>query len=43
MPGRDYNAAIDTAGVWLIILSLLGVAAHSAIRIFSWKNRKIKA
>ncbi|MDZ7775891.1 MAG: hypothetical protein U5L09_10020 [Bacteroidales bacterium] len=40
MPGRDYNAAIDTAGVWLIILSILGVAAHSAIRIVSWKKRK---
>ncbi len=40
MPGRDYNAAIDTAGIWLIILSILGVGAHSAIRIVSWKKRK---
>ena len=40
MPGRDYNAAIDNGGVLLIILSLLGVAAHSTIRIVSWRKRK---
>lgn len=40
MPGRDYNAAIDNGGVLLIILSLLGVVAHSIIRIVSWKKRK---
>jgi octaheme c-type cytochrome (tetrathionate reductase family) len=33
MPGRDYNASVETLGVLLIILSILGVVVHAAIRI----------
>lgn len=33
MPGRDRNAIIDTLGLILIILSLIGVSVHGAIRL----------
>ena len=42
MPGRDYNGFIQTAGIWVIVLSVLGVFSHAAGRIFMSyrKNRK---
>ena len=41
MPARDYSAVIETAGGWLIILSLLGVFAHGTMRIVSsYKMKK---
>jgi len=40
MPGRDYSAAVEFAGKWLLLLSLCGVLAHGAGRLLSaWKNR----
>lgn len=39
MPGRNYEAAVETGGMILIILSLLGVMVHGGLRIyFSRKN-----
>jgi len=35
MPGRDYNATLDTFGKYLIILSILGVLAHGTIRFMA--------
>ncbi len=32
MPGRDYNATLDTLGKYLIILSIIGVLVHGAVR-----------
>ena len=33
MPGRDYSKIVEVAGVWMLILTLLGVLAHGAVRI----------
>jgi len=33
MPGRDYSKIVEVGGVWMLILTLLGVLAHGAIRI----------
>jgi octaheme c-type cytochrome (tetrathionate reductase family) len=38
MPGRDRNATLDGIGRWLIILSILGVAAHGAARFYFAKQ-----
>jgi octaheme c-type cytochrome (tetrathionate reductase family) len=35
MPGRDYSKPIEAAGVWLIVLSFLGVFTHGAFRILN--------
>jgi octaheme c-type cytochrome (tetrathionate reductase family) len=40
MPGRDYNATIDTFGKLLILLSFLGVIAHGSIRIINHRKTK---
>lgn len=34
MPGRDYSKIIEVGGVWMLILTLLGVLSHGAVRIF---------
>ena len=33
MPGRDYSKIVEVTGVWMLILTLLGVLAHGAVRI----------
>lgn len=33
MPGRDYSKIVEVGGVWMLILTLLGVLAHGTIRI----------
>lgn len=40
MPGRDYNKFIDTTGVSILILSLVGIVLHGSFRIFSSKKNK---
>ncbi len=35
IPGRDYNPILDKFGVWMILLTLLAVFGHAAIRIGS--------
>jgi octaheme c-type cytochrome (tetrathionate reductase family) len=40
LPGRDYSSLVDSAGKWLIILSLIGIAIHATIRMFSAKKLK---
>lgn len=40
LPGRDYNAAVDTLGWLLIFLSLGGISLHAALRIMASKKRK---
>ena len=34
MPGRDYSKLVEVGGVWMLILTLLGVITHGVIRIF---------
>ncbi|HOJ08319.1 MAG: tetrathionate reductase family octaheme c-type cytochrome [Ignavibacteriota bacterium] len=34
MPGRDYSNIVEVGGVWMLILTLLGVLAHASVRIF---------
>lgn len=36
LPGRDYSKSADMLGIGFILLSLLGVTIHGAIRIFMW-------
>ncbi len=38
MPGRDYNATVETFGIGAIIASLLGVGIHATVRIVSRKK-----
>jgi hypothetical protein len=33
MPGRDYSKIVEVGGVWMLILTLLGVLTHGVIRI----------
>lgn len=40
LPGRDSSALVDTAGVILIILTLLGISVHAGIRIFVYRKSK---
>lgn len=40
MPGRDYNPTVQAVGYGIVILSLLGVIAHAAIRILLYFRRK---
>lgn len=35
MPGRNYNASVDTGGVILILLSLAGVLVHLLLRLIT--------
>jgi octaheme c-type cytochrome (tetrathionate reductase family) len=41
MPGRDYNAGIDTFGQLLIILSLLGVIMHGSVRFIIHRKSQV--
>lgn len=34
MPGRDYSQIVEVGGAWMLIITLLGVIVHGAIRIF---------
>ncbi len=34
MPGRDYSKIVEVGGVWMLILTLLGVIAHTSVRIY---------
>jgi len=40
IPANSYNSVIDTAGVGMLIITLIGVFAHALIRFFSWKKRQ---
>lgn len=40
LPGRDRNKLVDMGGTALIIMTLLGVFAHGAIRIFNSRKQK---
>ncbi len=40
LPGRDRMLSLDRIGLWLIILSIVGVFVHALIRVFSRKHRK---
>jgi len=41
LPGRDRNDWLDLVGLFMIIGSVLGVVAHSGLRIFTYfKNEK---
>jgi hypothetical protein len=40
MPGRDYSAALDSFGKWMLALTILGVTAHGTLRIISSKRLK---
>jgi octaheme c-type cytochrome (tetrathionate reductase family) len=43
LPGRDYSASLDTAGLLLIFASLSGVLGHGFLRLVSSLRRKGKA
>jgi octaheme c-type cytochrome (tetrathionate reductase family) len=40
MPARDYSSFVESAGIGIILLTLLGVITHGTVRIFSSKKRK---
>jgi len=41
MPGRDSSSVVDSAGLWIMILSILGIFIHGGLRILSsLKSRK---
>jgi len=42
MPGRDYSRFVETAGVGVILLTLLGVFVHGAVRIIASKKKERK-
>ncbi len=42
MPARDRNSFVENVGYAMIILSLIGVLFHGAIRIFSSKKNKVE-
>lgn len=33
LPGRDHSPVVERVGVWMLILTLLGVVSHGAIRM----------
>jgi hypothetical protein len=39
LPGRDRFAAIDTFGLFLLAMTLLGTIIHGGIRLFTRRNR----
>ena len=38
MPGRDYSSLVDTLGIWTLILTLVGISIHGALRIIMGKK-----
>ena len=42
MPARDYSSFIETAGYLIILLTLISVLSHGAVRIFSSKKMKAR-
>ncbi len=40
LPGRDYNAAVDTGAIIMLILSFLGIVTHSIVRFLSKRKNK---
>lgn len=38
LPGRDYNATIETAGITIMILSFIGIIFHGVCRVIFRKN-----
>lgn len=42
MPARDYSNFVETAGIGIILLTLLGVFTHGTVRIFSTNKLKKK-
>jgi len=40
LPGRDSSSIVDTLGKWLLILTVLGIFAHSVLRIYSVRKLK---
>jgi octaheme c-type cytochrome (tetrathionate reductase family) len=42
LPGRDYSASIDNIGKWLIILTIIGILLHAAMRFLSYRKLKSK-
>ena len=43
MPARDFSPVIETAGSWILILSLFGIFIHGMIRIISSRRMKKRA
>jgi hypothetical protein len=43
MPARDYSSFVESMGIGIILLTLLGVITHGTVRIFSSKKRKISS
>lgn len=42
MPGRDYNKAVDNGGTGIILISLVGIAVHSVMRLKNSGRNKRK-
>jgi octaheme c-type cytochrome (tetrathionate reductase family) len=38
LPGRDYNATIETAGITIILLALVGIIFHGVCRVIFRRN-----
>ena len=34
MPGRDYSKIVEIGGVWMLILTIVGVFIHGGVRVF---------
>lgn len=43
MPGRDYNRIVDNGGIGIILVSIVGIAVHSIMRIGSSRKKRSKA
>lgn len=41
MPARDYSSFVESTGIGIILLTLLGVIAHGTIRIILARKRKV--
>jgi octaheme c-type cytochrome (tetrathionate reductase family) len=39
MPGRDYSPLVESAGVALLLVTLLGMVAHGSIRVIAAKRK----
>jgi octaheme c-type cytochrome (tetrathionate reductase family) len=39
LPGRDSSAVVDTAGKWLLILTIIGIFLHAVLRFISKISR----